>query len=125
MIRADSGHIKVKRNFRLKSLSDKKIRQLLKRFAWIYAVCLCIPWISALLTTKAQGQTLIIGIWPAASLFYFLAYRHLAKSFRFEINRHLAFSYHGGGSFAGAMYSLAKVVLLGMVLMIFMSAKHT
>jgi len=79
VIRADSGQIKVKRNFRLKSLSDKKIRQLLKRFAWIYAVCLCIPWISAVLTTKAQGQTLIIGIWPAASLFYFLAYRHLAN----------------------------------------------
>ncbi|AAN54027.1 hypothetical protein HRJ35_07075 [Shewanella oneidensis MR-1] len=109
----------------MKPRSDKKIRQLLKRFAWVYAVCLCIPWISAVLTTKAQGQTLIIGIWPAASLFYFLAYRHLANTFRFEINRHLAFSYHGGGSFAGAMYSLAKVVLLGMTLMIFLSAKHT
>lgn len=92
-------------------LSDKKIRQRLKYFAWGYGACLSIPLISTLLTTKAQGQMLLIGIWPAASLFYFLAYRHLANSFRFEINRHLAFSYHGGGTLAGALYSLAKVVL--------------
>lgn len=104
-------------------LSDKKIRQRLKYFAWGYGACLSIPLISTLLTTKAQGQMLLIGIWPAASLFYFLAYRHLANSFRFEINRHLAFSYHGGGTLAGALYSLAKVVLLAMAFMLFMSAK--
>ncbi|WP_198782426.1 hypothetical protein [Shewanella putrefaciens] len=106
-------------------LSDKKIRQRLKYFAWGYGACLSIPLISTLLTTKAQGQMLLIGIWPAASLFYFLAYRHLANSFRFEINRHLAFSYHGGGTLAGALYSLAKVVLLAMAFMIFMSATKT
>jgi hypothetical protein len=106
-------------------LSDKKIRQRLKYFAWGYGACLSIPLISTLLTTKAQGQMLLIGIWPAASLFYFLAYRHLANSFRFEINRHLAFSYHGGGTLAGALYSLAKVVLLAMAFMLFMSATKT
>jgi ABC-type molybdate transport system substrate-binding protein len=110
---------------KLKSLSDKKIRQLLKRFAWIYVVCLSVPFISTLLTTKAQGQMLLMGIWPAASLFYFLAYRYLAKSFKYEINRHLAFSYNGGGTLAGALYSLAKVVLLAMAFMIFMSANNT
>ncbi|AVV83589.1 hypothetical protein [Shewanella putrefaciens] len=109
----------------MKSLSDKKIRQLLKRFAWIYAACLSIPLISTLLASKAQGQVLLIGIWPVASLFYFLAYRHLAKSFHFEINRHLAFSYHGGGTLAGALYSLAKVVLFAMAFMLFISAKQT
>ncbi|MGX7653888.1 hypothetical protein [Shewanella putrefaciens] len=109
----------------MKSLSDKKIRQLLKRFAWIYAACLSIPLISTLLTSKAQGQVLLIGIWPVASLFYFLAYRHLAKSFHFEINRHLAFSYHGGGTLAGALYSLAKVVLFAMAFMLFICAKQT
>ena len=109
----------------MQPLSDKKIRQQLKRFAWIYAVCLCIPWVSAVLTTKAQAQMLLMGIWPAASLFYFLAYRHLAKSFKYEINRHLAFSYHGGGTLAGALYSLAKVVLLAMAFMLFISATKT
>lgn len=68
---------------------------------------------------------LLIGIWPAASLFYFLAYRHLAQSFKYEINRHLAFSYHGGGTLAGALYSLAKVVLLAMAFMLFISATKT
>lgn len=106
-------------------LSDKKIRQRLKYFAWGYGACLSIPLISTLLTTKAQGQMLLIGIWPSASLFYFLAYRHLANAFRFEINRHLAFSYHGGGTLAGALYSLAKVVLLAMAFMLFMSATKT
>lgn len=64
---------------------------------------------------------LLIGIWPAASLFYFLAYRHLANSFRFEINRHLAFSYHGGGTLAGALYLLAKWVLFTIAFMLVMS----
>ncbi|MCL1088200.1 hypothetical protein L2744_00940 [Shewanella profunda] len=109
----------------MKPINDKTIRQLLKRFAWIYVACLLIPLISTLLTDKAQGQVLIVGIWPAASLFYFLTYRHLAKSFKTELNRHLAFSYHGGGTLAGALYSLAKVVLLAVVFMIFISASKT
>lgn len=109
----------------MKPLSDKKIRQRLKHVAWGYGACLSIPLISTLLTTKVQGKMLLIGIWPAASLFYFLAYRHLAQSFKYEINRHLAFSYHGGGTLAGALYSLAKVVLLSMAFMLFISATKT
>ncbi|MFV0596099.1 hypothetical protein [Shewanella sp.] len=109
----------------MKPLSDKKIRQLLKRFAWIYTACLSIPFLSALLTTKEQGQMLIIGIWPAASLLYFLAYRHLAHLFKYEINRHLAFTNHGGGTLAGALYSLAKLVLFAMVFMLLVSLNNS
>ena len=98
---------------------DKETAKKLKRLALTYLFMLVTPFLLTAVTSKAEGRVLFLIVWPLISIWYFFAYRRIAKHYQCTTTKLLAFSYGGGGSFSSTMYSLASFILLISMLLIF------
>ncbi len=93
-------------------MEDKKITKKLRKIAIIYFIGLLLPFLSAILTDKDNARSVFIIVWPLLSFWYFIAYRDIAKRYKCQTTKFLAFTRGGGGTFHGALYSLSSFLLI-------------
>lgn len=99
-------------------MNDQQRTDKLRKFAKIYLAGSAVPFVIALISSKENTASALFTLWPLLTIWYFLAYRDIAKGYRCESTRFLALHFTVGGSLQGIMYAWSKLLLLFMGLML-------
>ncbi|EOW9411542.1 hypothetical protein [Vibrio cholerae] len=99
-------------------MNDNQRTSKLRKMAVIYLLILLLPFVSSVLTDKENGRGLLFIVWPLVSIWYFAAYRYIAKSYECPMTKHVAFSKGGGGTFHGVLYYLSTFIIFVLVMLL-------
>ncbi|EGQ8476462.1 hypothetical protein ACPFUU_003580 [Vibrio cholerae] len=99
-------------------MNDNQKTRKLRKMAMIYLLILLLPFVSSALTDKENGRGLLFVLWPLVSIWYFVAYRQIAKTYECPMTKHVAFSKGGGGTFHGILYYFSTFILFALVVLL-------